>query len=381
MNNSKVPISNSQDDFIPLNIESSRLGRFKPNNPMLETLSEVVATLRRYFEIVDWQGVELILAVAVAHYAPGEMLWFREIGPSRSGKTELLRAISEHSDCAKMEAITPAALRGGFKKGPKLLERINGKLVITKDLATLLTTRKDARTEIFGLLRPIKDGELVSDFGSDEGYLPQKVKFDWIVATTPIFEQHRQLESLLGERFIDLRWRPGNREEMAYQAGTNNPYLESIRAELATNVCSLMQRAKTSSSETLSESEVRIISGFGDKTARLRTPVQRDRLRNLVSYPEPEIGTDLTQGFCRLVQGLRVLGLNRYGPYVNRLLWDCMPKLRSQVLRCLVRGETGVDMIAQQTKVSRRTIEYQLEDLRLLEVVDADNQLCMQLHI
>jgi DNA-binding transcriptional ArsR family regulator len=216
---------------------------------------------------------------------------------------------------------------------------------------------------------------LVSDFGSDEGYLAQKAKFDWIVATTPVFEQHRQLESLLGERFIDLRWIPGNREDMAYRAGTNNPYLESIRTELAADVCSLMERAKTSSFESLLEAEIRIISDFGDKTARLRTPVQRDKLRNLISYPEPEIGTDLTQGFCRLVQGLKALGLTKYGPYINRLLWDCMPKLRSQVLGCLARGETSADNIAKETKLSRRTIEYQLEDLRLLDIIDADNQL------
>ncbi|MFC1977615.1 hypothetical protein ACFLWS_05055 [Chloroflexota bacterium] len=361
--------------FIPLNLESFRLGTVKPDNPMLETMSEVEATLRKHFEIVDWQGVELLLATSVAHYAPGEMLWLREIGASRSGKTELLRAISENPDCAKMEAITPAALRGGLKEGAKLLARIDGKLVITKDMATLLTTRKDARTEIFGLLRPIKDGELVFDFGSEEGYLPQKAKFDWIVATTPVFEQHRQLESLLGERFIDLRWIPGNREDMAFQAGKNNPYLESIRTELATGVCSLMERAKTSSFGTLSEAEIKIISEFGDKAARLRTPVQRDRFHKLVSYPEPEIGTDLTQGFCRIVQGLKMLGLSRYGPYINRLIWDCMPKMRSQVLGCLVRGETSADNIAKETKLSSRAIEYHLEDLRLLEVIDAKNKL------
>lgn len=369
-------------EFIPLNIESFRIGGRTSNNPMVETLSKAIATLRRYFEIADWQGVELILAVAVAHYTSGEMLWFRVIGPSRSGKTELLRAISGHPDCAKVEAITPAALRGGLKEAPKLLDRINEKLVITKDLATLLTTRKDARTEIFGLLRPIKDGELVADFGSSEGYLPQEVRFDWIVATTPAFEQHRQLESLLGERFIDLRWRPGRREEMAHQAGMNNPHLQLIRTQLAADVCSLLERAKGLSFESyLPEEHVRIISKFGDKAAKLRTPVQRDRYRNLVSYPEPELGTDLTQGFCRIVQGLMMLGLSRYGPYVNRLLWDCMPKLRSQVLACLVRNEADADKIAKATRLSRRTIEYQLEDLRLLEVIDANNQVCMQLYM
>jgi hypothetical protein len=145
--------------------------------PMNEILKQVEGKLREHFEITDWQGVELILATAVAHYTPGEMVWERVIGASRSGKTEMLRAISSHLDCTKVEAITPAALRGGFKTAPKLLERMNGKLVVTNDFAALLTTRPDARNEIFGLLRPIKDGELHSDFGSDEGYLSQKAYF------------------------------------------------------------------------------------------------------------------------------------------------------------------------------------------------------------
>ena len=102
-------------------------------SPMQETLNEVKATLRKHFEIKDWQGVEIIMAAAAAHYVPGEMLWLRFIGPSRSGRTELLRAITAHPDSAEIEVLTPAAFRGGFKKGPKLLERLNGKQVITKD--------------------------------------------------------------------------------------------------------------------------------------------------------------------------------------------------------------------------------------------------------
>lgn len=349
-------------------------------SPIQETLEQVKATLRQHFEIKDWQGIELILAVACAHYQPGEMLWFRIIGPSRSGKTELLRAIAEWPDCAKMEHITPASLRGGLRQGPKILKRIDGKLVVTKDLATILTLRSDDRTTIFGLLRPIKDGELVSDFGSNQGYLEQKVKFDWLVATTPGFEQHRVMESLLGERFIDVRWIPGNREEMALKAGCNNPYLDStIRPMLAADVCSLLSRAEQYAlTIDLSAGELRTVSQYADKTARLRTPVQRDRYRNLIAYPEPEIGTDLTQGMSRITKGLKMLEVD-FEPYLNRLLWDCMPRLRSQILGCIVGGKTDPAAIATITKLGQRTVDYQLEDLRLLEVIDQNNNICMQL--
>ncbi|MEE8619213.1 MAG: hypothetical protein V3S84_03700 [Dehalococcoidales bacterium] len=134
---------------------------FQPDiTPMEETLEQFKATLRQHFEIKDWEGVEIILATAVVHYIPGEMLWLRFIGPSRSGRTELLRAIAEHPDCAEIEVLTPAAFRGGFTKGPKVLERINNKLVITKDIASILTLRKDLRTQIFSVLCGIKDGRI-----------------------------------------------------------------------------------------------------------------------------------------------------------------------------------------------------------------------------
>ncbi len=176
--------------------------------PMIERLDQVKSTLRQHFEIKDWQGVDIIMATVVAHYLPGEMLWLRIIGASRSGKTELLRAIAEHPACAEIAAITPASLKGGFKKAPKLLDRINGKLIIDKDISAILTARKYMRNEIFGLLRGVKDGKLTADFGSDEGHLCQQARFDWLLASTPYIEQQRQLEGLLGERFIDLRWRP-----------------------------------------------------------------------------------------------------------------------------------------------------------------------------
>ena len=54
---------------------------FEPDmSPMQETLEQVKTTLRMHFEIKDWQGVEIIMACAVAHYLLGEMLWVRIVG-------------------------------------------------------------------------------------------------------------------------------------------------------------------------------------------------------------------------------------------------------------------------------------------------------------
>ena len=328
---------------------------------------------RQHFEIKDWQGVELILATAAAHYIPGEMLWLRFIGPSRSGRTELLRAMAEYSDCAEMEVLTPAAFRGGFKGGKKILERINGKLVITKDIAAMLTSRKDMRTEIFGVLRGIKDGKLTADFGSDEGHLTQKAQFDWILAATNSgIEQQRQLEGLLGQRFIDLRWQPGNREEMAYQAASNNSFLPKIREEIMIDIWSLLGRAEEEAKVenlALTESELRWIAKVADGVAILRTSIPEDHFGRIVSLPEPEVGTDLAQGFSRMVRGLLLLGLQDWQQHISRLAWDCVPSIRVKLLRSLIDKEQTTVELAKSTGIPDRTVYYHIEQLELLKAV------------
>ena len=351
---------------------------FQPEiSPMEETLEQVKITLRQHFEIKDWEGVDIILATAVAHYISGEMLWLRFIGPSRSGRTELLRAIAEHPDCAEMEVLTPAALRGGFRKGPKLLHRINGKLVITKDIASILTSRSELKTEIFGVLRGIKDGKLTADFGSDEGHLVQEASFDWILAaTSSAIERQRQLESLLGQRFIDLRWQPGDREEMAYKAACNNPYLNNIRGELIVDIMSLLFRAEEEAQAQdwpLSESDLRWLAKVADTAAVLRASVQQDRQGHVLSLPEPEVGTELAQGFSRIAKGLQCLGLDDWKPYIQRMARDCMPSIRVTILRCLMKGPQTVNQLEQETGIPQRTIYYHLEELTMLKVVKDNN--------
>ncbi|MFC1938851.1 hypothetical protein ACFLWM_01690 [Chloroflexota bacterium] len=210
------------------------------NMPTLKALQEVESILRDNFEIEDWVGLRILFAVAVAHYIPGEHLWLRIIGACRSGRTEILRALLADEDSTEMESLTPASIRGGFKGGERLLDRIDGKRVITKDLAPLITARRETRLEIIGLLRGVKDGFTSSDFSTFEGHIHQNIKFDWILAVTPVIETVRQIESLLSERYIDLHWIPGDRKKMALKAAKNNPNLSEIREQLSDGVYRLL---------------------------------------------------------------------------------------------------------------------------------------------
>lgn len=339
---------------------------------LLKILKKVETILKDNFEIQDWRGVRILLGTAAAHYIPGEPLWLRLIGASRSGRTELLRPLAKVEDSVEMESVTPAAIRGGLTGGERLLDRINGKRVITKDLAPLITSRRESRLEIFGLLRSVKDGSVSSDFGTREGYIFQEVSFDWILAVTPAIESVRQIESLLGERYVDLHWIPGDREKMAYKAACNNPRLPEIREKLFESIAALLSAAKAVAKEqvvSLSKDEKRDIAKYADVIALCRSPVQKDSRGNILAIPKPEIGTSLSQDFSRIALGLRLLGLEGWQPYIERLAWDCIPSIRAKLIRSLLYEPKSAKEIHEETAIPLSTIYYHFADLQMLKVV------------
>ncbi len=330
-------------------------------------LSTLFGVISQYFKSIDRQATKILMAVAIAHCVPGEMLWVRVYGASRSGKTEILRAIAKHPDSTEMEVITPASIRGGLDEGHRLLERIKDKLVITKDLASILASKPQARNEVFGLLRSVKDGRLTADFGTEKGYLPQEVKFDWIIGTTPVFAQYKQMEDLLGARYIDLNWRTGNREEMASQAMVNNPILDTvIRPAIAEAVGKLIDQAKDSQRfkpAELNEDTKQIIMDWADLTALLRSPVARDFQHRVKFHPEPEVGTELAQGFERIAKGLTLLNETDIDFCIARLCQDSIPYERRELIDRLLNGSV----------TSNANWHYSLEDLRLLGICEESN--------
>jgi len=330
-----------------------------------EALDDLFKVIKKYLEIRDWEALTIILACAAAHCIEGEMLWVRLYGGSRSGKTELLRAISEHTDSAKLEVITPAAIKGGLKGGHRLLERLDGKLVVTKDLASMLCAKAALRNELFGLLRNVKDGELVSDFGTVEGYTPQKSSFDWIIGTTPVFAQYKQLEDLLGSRYIDINWHAADRWKMTSRALVNDETLNSIiRPSIQEATHTLIDRAKEAQGEqpiVLDETMHDLIVDWADLTALLRSPVARDKQHRVKFHPEPEVGTSLAQNLARIAKGLKLLGISDTAPYLARLCVDSIPQSR----RMTVKNLLGSDGFSPE--------QYDLEDMQLLGICNKPN--------
>lgn len=318
-------------------------------------------------EIDDWQAVDIIMAAALSHKLNRvEMCWWRIIGASGSGKTELLRALGQLGCSGKMGSITPAAIRGGFRKprSQRLLAALDGKLIVTKEFATLLTVRKDKRVELFGLLREVHDGEVVSDFGSEEGHLEQRTRFDWIIATTQYFEEERRLEQQLGTRFIDILWgKPRGVVEVVTKAINNDSgELDRWREELAGAV-----QVVYNSAECVDAVIYEWLPALAAFTAAFRTPLKRDRASRVVmEMPIVEAPTRVAQALSRLACGLRMLGIEDVRRYLVRVALDCLPPTRAAIVKAMIAGETKGKDYAVHANVSETAITHTLNDMDAL---------------
>jgi len=324
-------------------------------------------------EIDDIQALDIVLAAAVSHKIPhSEMLWLRIIGASGSGKTELLRTMaSQEGYCSTMESITPGAIRRGYvnKKATEvqrpLLDRLNGTLVITKEFAIILTKDMDTQKEIFGLLRGVHDGELDADYGSDEGHLHQSSHFDWILGTTQFVERQRQLETLLGSRFIDLKWgRPIEDDIAVNKAVDNDGNMKEIRDEFNQAMTDIIIN-----SVVYPKPKLDYIAPLANVAALLRTPVERDtRTNEIYDIPDIELGTRFGQSMSRIARGLLMLGVptTDIKPYLVRLAMDCMNRKRRGVIQAWLKGLTKQQDIADATNLSVSYINRTIEDLRIL---------------
>ena len=340
---------------------------------MIKEAEEFKKLFTDYFEIDDIQALDIVLAAATAHkIAGGEMLWLRIIGASGTGKTELLRTLADQSGyCTTMESITPAAIRRGyqFKKEAEhqqpLLERLKGSLVITKEFAVILTKDMDTQKEVFGLLRGVHDGMLDADYGSEEGHLHQETHFDWILGTTQFVERQRQLEQLLGSRFIELRWgRPIESNVAVDKAIGNDGSLTKIRQGLVEVMADLIINAIV-----FPKPKLDYLASLSNVAALLRTPVERDtRTNEIYDIPDIELGTRFGQAMMRVARGLLMLGVpqNELRPYLTRMVMDCMNKKRASVVGAWLSGVTKQQDIADDTNMSVAYVNRTIDDLRIL---------------
>jgi len=335
----------------------------------MQAYEQYINTLKKWLWIEDEQGIDIIIATAVAVFLPGDPIWTFVVDPPGALKTELCRSLAGPR-IYSVDSLTPESLISGLKSGKNIdiLPDLDGKLLVIKDFTTILNKPERTRDELFGRLRAAYDGYLEQAYGSGVKRKAFRARFGILAAVTPAIDSYVTVHALLGERFIRVKTRY-DREKAVELALDHTGKEEQMRAEIRRAAVTLLTQCEQLASQTVSDPpDKQKIGVLGDVVAVLRTPVARDYRHEVVAMPEAEVGTRLGKQLFRLGQALNVFGRYDYQTLV-RCGRDCITPARLAILNFLGDSErktTDIETIG----FTRHIIRNELQNLHLLGVLN-----------
>jgi hypothetical protein len=353
-----------------------------------QTFSELNSILKANFYQPDLQAIRIVLGTIKAHYLDiGDPAWLFVVAPPGSGKTtSTIMGASGLREVILLSEFTENTFLSGFHGHvqPGLLEKlgtpsqtgstietIGNAIFLAKDFTTVLSMRREKRAVILGQLREIHDGTFKRAFGTGVTKA-WKGRVTIIAAVTPVLDRHYSIFSVLGERFLQVRWhRPDSAE-----AGEWAIRQQGQEAEIQRQVREAIERIFSDSVESAPALAVAMrtrIASLAEIIALGRTHVFRDSWNRDIEYvPESEANTRVSKGLAAIARG--VAALNRRTEVAEpdlqdafRVGLDCLPENRRRILLAIVKGQE-----ASSVSLARTVYDREVEDLRALQILTED---------
>lgn len=313
----------------------------------------------------------------------GEQLWFKIIGPPGCGKTRIAKAVSGSDRVVSKSTFT--GLFSGWtdnsEDDPGLIPLISGRTLIIKDADALL--RQPNIEKIMSELRDFYDKDSSVQFRNRRAYEYRDVKSTIIICGTQVLRRADQ--SFLGERFlsIELDVTPADQDAISHKmmersievamGVTKDPEIQ-IMSSMKGWINHLMERKlDTEVTPEFQKELIRLCS----VTALLRTQVERDFKRRVMSPPVPELPTRLIGQMVTATLGLGVVFSqqrpdNKTHSVVTKILRDTInPRSnRFRICDALVdRPRIDFETLEELTGLPKTTINEELEDLMELKIL------------
>ncbi len=362
------------------------------SNPLLgvndTAFDSLNAVLKKWFYKPDLQAIRIILGTMSAHYLRiGDPAWLFVVAPPGAGKTTM----SLMGACGLPEVISlsdfseSTFLSGFYGHGtPGLLEKLGhtvqegdtyttqgNALFLAKDFTTVLSMRREKRGVILSQLREIHDGSFKRAFGTGQTKI-WNGRVSIIAAVTPVLDRHYSIFTVLGERFMQLRWHRPDSEEAGEWAIKQQGQEETIQQQVREVITEIFKGAPTTSA-VLSVEMSRRIAALSEVIALARTYVFRSSYgnREIEYVPEAEANTRLSKGLAAIARGISSLNRREMVEEVDlqdalRVGLDCIPQNRRTLMLAVLQGEDPSSINMPRTVRKR-----ELEDLKALEILES----------
>lgn len=151
-------------------------------------------------------------------------VWALIVAPPSGGKSELLQATLDVQCMYMLSSLTANTLISGVRgingKSASLLDELDGKILLMKDLTTIVEMNKDERRAILAQLREIYDKRFSKAFGTGERkFWEGHVGF--LAAITDKGAEIFGSRGSMGERFITYKLKQPNRRDVLDRVAAN----------------------------------------------------------------------------------------------------------------------------------------------------------------
>jgi hypothetical protein len=343
--------------------------------------TDIYATFEKWLTLPDTDSIDVTAGAVLANRLPGPSIFLVLVGPSGSGKSEIVMSLRGCKGVIPLSDLTSKTfLSGKMDEEQSLLLKIPKDpppIFTVKDLTTLLSKRKDERDEIMGQLREVYDGYYSKAFGGTKNK-EWEGKVGLIAACTAVYDEVSMKLSALGERFLVYRPLQTDPIQLAERAQRATELEKTLKSELQQAMKQLDQ-LKIPPSIAVSYEIRQYLATLCAFLARLRTAVPRDHKHNVVHMPEVESTGRLAKQFAQLIRGITIFrGLSE--PYddevrlIEKVALSSVPTMRLRTAQNIPLGGASVREISGYTGIPRTVQHRILEDLALLDLVEGESK-------
>jgi hypothetical protein len=305
------------------------------------------------------------------------------IASSGGAKSELLSSFTHRQIVEHISTLTPTALISGVKSSEEetsLLARLDGKIMIIKDLTTLLTQNKIQRDEIFGILRDAYDQHVTKTFGNGLTKIIQS-KFGIMAGCTPVVDRYMEELSALGERFMRCRISYSD-EELAVDKAISNAGKETEMREELTRASNgyLAQKIVKNYPIDITEHREQILS-LGMFLAIMRSTVYRDKYSyHITSTPIGELGTRFVKQLIQISKGLcYVNNLHVINEYIAGILEELtiasLPINRAKMITPILLGDgNSIKQLIDASKLTDQEFRLTFDEFHAFRIFEYARQ-------
>jgi len=379
-------------------IKTEYLNRVKLTHP--KTILQLHKVFNRWYHIdkVDNDFIDVTLASCLDREVQGDPVWLFIVAPPGGLKTEIIRSLSEYPKAYSLDSLTAHTLVSGISKRDSndelvpaagLLPEINGKVLLIKDFTTILSSKEEDRSQIFGDLRSIYDGYFEKGFGTLSK--PQRIKasIGLIAAVTPIIDKYTKLTNVLGERFLSIRSHP-DPFATAKKAFDNLGLEAQMRGEVAEAVSNYFQGLNFQKLPEYSDEQKTKLIDFAYYVTRMRAnPLVHYFNGEImeVELIEPETPTRISKQLKKLGHLLGVLRKHdriedSEIDTLRRVVKDSSQPKRQCIMDvfALIRSKynsynalTLSDIIGLSKHIHQKTLQNELQIMKILGIIETNN--------